>query len=107
ATAIGRSSRVEVLRNGQRRTLSMRLAERPSEQQLAAQAPTPQETPEAPEEGGGVAQSSLGLSVRPLTQADRARYSLAANETGLVVTQVDPASDVAEKGVGVGDVILQ
>ncbi len=106
ATAIGRSSRVEVLRNGQRRNLNIRLAERPSEQVLAANNTPPEATPPTPG-APGVAQSSLGLSVRPLTQADRARYELSANESGLIVTAVEPTSDVAQNGVQVGDVILQ
>jgi serine protease Do len=105
ATAIGHNSRVEILRNGARRALTMRLAERPSEQVLASATQTPQATP--PEGGAGVAQSSLGLSVRPLSTEDRARYELRANETGLVVTSVDPSSDAAQKGVIAGDVILQ
>jgi serine protease Do len=104
ATPVGRTSRVEVLRNGARRTLQLRLAERPSEQVLASATQTPEATPEQP---GGVAQSSLGLSVRPMTPEDRTRYQLGANESGLVVTSVDPASDAAEKGVRAGDIILQ
>lgn len=109
ATPIGNNSRIEVLRNGQRRTLNMRLQERPSEQTLAASAPAQNQTPEAaPDSGGaGVAQSSLGLSVRPITPEDRTRLGLTANESGLIVTAVVPTSDAAEKGIGVGDVILQ
>jgi len=109
ATAIGSTSRVEILRNGQRRTLNLRLAERPSEQTLAANnAPsTPDVTPPATPGAPGVAQGSLGLSVRAMTQADRARYNLENNQTGVVVTSVDPASDAAEKGVQPGDIILQ
>jgi serine protease Do len=109
ATPIGRSARLEVLRGGARRTLNLRLAERPSEQTLASTnpAPTPSPVPSAPSEQGGVAQSSLGVSVRPLNQADRARLELAANENGLVITSVDPSSDAADKGVQAGDVILQ
>ena len=107
-TAIGNNSRVEVLRNGQRRTLNLRLQERPSEQQLASANQTPNATPSpTPESGAGVAQSSLGLSVRPLTSADRTRYELGANDAGLVVTSVEPTSDAAQKGIGPGDVILQ
>jgi serine protease Do len=105
ATAIGRNARIEVLRNGARRALTMRLAERPSEQVLAASAtPTPNETPP---ESGGVAQSSLGVSVRPLNQSDRTRYELGSNEGGLVVTSVEPSSDAAQKGIQAGDLILQ
>jgi|CXWL01.1.fsa_nt_gi serine protease Do len=104
ATAVGGSSRIEVLRNGQRRQLTIRLQERPSEQTLASATPTPQATPD---QAPGVAQSSLGLSVRPVTAADRARLSLTANDGGLIVTAVLPTSDLASKGVQQGDVILQ
>ncbi|MGQ0532538.1 MAG: Do family serine endopeptidase [Caulobacteraceae bacterium] len=108
ATAIGSTSRVEVLRNGQRRALNMRLGERPPEQQLASANTPPNATPEPEQEqGGGVAQSSLGVSVRPLTAEDRTRYSLRANETGLVITSVEPTSDAAQKGIRPGDVIMQ
>ena len=87
----------------------MRLQERPSEQTLAAANPGPNATPpEAPEGGApGVAQSSLGVSVRPASAEDRTRYELGANEAGLVVTAVEPDSDAASKGIRVGDIILQ
>ncbi len=108
ATAIGNNSRVEILRNGQRRTLNMRLGERPSEQTLASTNPAPNATPEPEQEQqGGVAQSSLGVSTRPLTAEDRTRLSLRANEAGLVITSVEPTSDAAEKGIRPGDVIMQ
>jgi serine protease Do len=108
ATAIGANSRVEILRSGQRRTLNLRLGERPSEQTLAAANPAPNATPEPEQEQqGGVAQSSLGVSVRPLTAEDRTRYELRANETGLVITSVEPTSDAAQKGIRPGDVIMQ
>ncbi|MEZ5957939.1 MAG: Do family serine endopeptidase [Hyphomonadaceae bacterium] len=108
ATAIGQNSRVEILRNGRRQTLTLRLGERPSEQQLASANTPPNATPQPqPEEGGGVAQSSLGLSVRPLTSEDRTRLSLRANENGLVITSVEPTSDAAQKGIRAGDVIMQ
>lgn len=106
ATRVGETSHVEVLRGGTRRTLNLRLAERPSEQTLASATPTPNATPE-PQERGGVAQSALGLSARPMTQEDRTRFELGANENGLVITDVDPGSDVAEKGLRPGDLILQ
>jgi serine protease Do len=108
ATAIGATSRVEILRGGQRRTLNMRLGERPSEQTLASQNTPPNATPEPEqEEQGGVAQSSLGVSVRPLTPQDRQRTGLTANENGLVITSVEPTSDAAQKGIRPGDVIMQ
>jgi serine protease Do len=111
ATGVNQNARLEVLRDGQRRTLNVRLLERPSEQTLAAANPAPQARPEPTEPpagaGAGVAQSSLGVSVRPMTAEDRTRFELPANQAGLVVTAIEGTSDLAEKGVRVGDVILQ
>jgi serine protease Do len=42
-----------------------------------------------------------------MTGADRTRFELGANEGGLIVTAIDPNSDAAQKGIGVGDIILQ
>jgi serine protease Do len=108
ATAIGATSRIEVLRNGRRQTLNLRLGERPAEQTLVANNTPPNATPEPEQEqSGGVAQSSLGVSVRPLTSEDRQRLALAANDNGLVITTVEPNSDAAQKGIRPGDVIMQ
>ncbi|MGE0595438.1 MAG: Do family serine endopeptidase [Hyphomonadaceae bacterium] len=103
AAPIGTSARMVVLRDGARRTVNVRLEERPSEQVLAAR--DPQEQPEqAPP---GVEQGALGLAVRPATAEDRERFELGPNDGGLVVTAVTPDSDLAQKGVRVGDIILR
>jgi serine protease Do len=100
ATDVGRSTRVEVLRNGRRENLNVTLGERPSEQQLASLEPS---TPSA---GAGQETSGLGLSVRPASDEDRRRYDLSAVEGGLVVTNVADNSELAERGVLPGDVIV-
>lgn len=103
ASQIGRNLPMQVLRSGARRTLNIRLAERPSEQTLASNDGGSAETPES----GGVGEGVLGVAVRPMSADDRQRLELGANENGLVVTAVNPTSDLAEKGLRPGDVILQ
>jgi serine protease Do len=109
ATGVGSSARVEVLRNGSRLNLTLRLGERPSEAVLANTTPAPNATPPntPPNPGVGVALASLGVSVRAATNEDRTRYNLGANERGVVVTAVAPDSSMGERGVIVGDLILQ
>jgi serine protease Do len=104
ATAVGHTSHMEVLRNGQRRTISIQMRERPSEEQLASATQTPNQTPPAP---SGVQQGSLGVTVRPISPEDRTRYQLGANDQGLVITALTDNSDLVDKGVQVGDLILQ
>jgi len=115
AAPIGQPAQLDILRNGQHRTLTIRLAERPSEEQLAAatgrNAPDSDDddnaTPGKQDDQSGAAAGVLGASVRTLSGEDRTRLQLAANEGGVVITAVDPNSDMAEKGLRPGDVILQ
>lgn len=116
ATPITRPAQIEVLRGGAHRTLTVHLAQRPSEQTLASANPRAgaQDDDQGDDDNGGKpgvqqgnVQGALGLATRPATSDDRSRLSLNANEGGLVVTAVDPSSDLADKGVRPGDVILQ
>ncbi len=118
ATAITRPAQLEVLRAGAHRTLTVHLAERPSEQQLASANPTQRVTPDDGNDdngtpakpGAGVQEGAagpFGLSVRPASAQERTRLGLNGNDGGFIITDVDPSSDLAEKGVRPGDVILQ
>src|SRR6185312_9030823 len=83
--------------------------ERPSEQQLASadgnSGPGNNQnvTPQQP----NVVQGALGVTVRPITPAERTQFQLNANESGVVITAMSQSSGLLDKGVTVGDVILQ
>ena len=64
----------------------------PAEQQMASRSAV----------SGG---SELGLGLAALTPAMRARYKQATDDTGIVVTSVEPGSLAAQLGLGPGDVI--
>jgi serine protease Do len=112
---VGSRVPIEVIRNGQRRSVTVVLAERPSDEELARLNQT--ETGEGPAAGQGgkeEAQSSgqrstregLGLTVQTLT-ADVAReLRLDRSVRGVVVVSVDPNSDAAVKNLQPGDIIL-
>ncbi len=101
----GETIRLEVLRDGRRRTINVRSGTRPPESELLAQddlggvgaAPTP---PAAPQ--GQVVE---GATVTPLTAALRARFSVPDGVTGIVVTEVERGSAAAESGLRAGVVI--
>lgn len=103
AAPVGAPARFDIQRDGRRQTLTVRLGERPSQQQLAGNAQPEPSTPDAP---GEVRQASLGVEVRPVTEAERRRVSLDADEQGLVITGIEPGSELARKAVRRGDVIV-
>ena len=112
---IGSRVPLEIIRNGQRRTLTVTIAERPTEEELArlnnlepqAPAVTEQGKNEPQSSGQRSTQSGLGLSVSALTPDVARRMQLSdPNLRGLVVSAVDPNSDAGQKGLQPGDIIL-
>jgi serine protease Do len=117
--AIGARVPVEVIRQGQRRTVTVAIAERPTEEELARLNGVEDDgnsdsndaggKPSAPTPSAGQrsAQAALGLALEPLTPAMARQLNIRdANVHGLVVGTVDPNSDAGQKGVQAGDIIL-
>ena len=119
--AIGARIPMEVIRNGQRSTVNVAVAARPSDEELnringigndndgdsndgGDAGGKPVDTQSA---GQRAAQSALGLALEALTPALRQQLRISdANIRGLVVGTVDPNSDAGQKGVQAGDVIV-
>ena len=82
----GTVARITVLRDGERKTLDVKIGRMPSDEEIAKAF------------GGGksVTPAELGLSLKPADDGE-----------GLVITAVDPDSRAAEKGLRPGDVILE
>ena len=91
----GRPLNIVVLRDGKRETLTVRLDKRPSRDELRQQ-----------QRPAGDETARLGLTVQNLTPdlADQLGYK---NRTGVVITQVVPGSEAAQKGLEQGDLILE
>jgi serine protease Do len=51
--------------------------------------------------------SLIGLVLAPLSEELRAKHNIGKDLKGVIVLEVDPASPAAEKGVRVGDVIVE
>jgi serine protease Do len=95
---------LEVMRNGKVLTLTVTAVLRPSEDNLSeALGGRPSlSPPDATKEP-----SVLGLNVKPLSPENRKTYSIEADVKGLVITDLEPTSDGAKKGLRAGDVIVQ
>jgi serine protease Do len=103
----GATLRLDLLRDGKRRSLDVRSGTRPSEKELAANNTSPDGTP-----GGQAAPTPprpqvIGLALAPLDEAARRRYGLPSEVRGVVVEGVDQGSDAAQKGLRRGDVIVR
>jgi len=102
---VGRDARVEFQREGQRRTVNVRLGERPSERQLLASLQNPGGPDAAPGASGAATMNALGFSVRAITADDRRRLGLQGVEGGVVIAGIADNSTAAER-VGIGEVIV-
>jgi serine protease Do len=85
--------KLAIIRYGEKREVDMKLGTFPNSKKLAS---VEEDKPDA-----GQQMKDLGLSLAPA-----AKFPGAGDE-GVVITEVDPASDAADKGLKPGDVILQ
>jgi serine protease Do len=106
---VGSRVPIELIRGGKRLSVTASLGERPTDEQLIAQAGNDNGGGLAPENDQSTAQAtkeSLGLSVQPLTAEIARQVGVSASTRGLVIAQVDPSSDAGAKGLQRGDIIL-
>ncbi|MGQ0660551.1 Do family serine endopeptidase [Sphingosinicella sp.] len=115
---VGARVPVEFIRGGQRRTVQIEVAQRPTDEELARQNGI--EPPAGPgaddankpenerESAGQVStRAGLGLTVQTLTPALLGQLGIRdATVRGVVITAADPNSDAAQKGLRAGDIIL-
>jgi len=87
----GETIRLEVLRDGRRETLTIRVRVRPSETELNNR---PDQDPDNPSAQEGAGASVGGLTVAPMSDALRRRYSIPAPINGLVVTTAETIGEL-------------
>ena len=98
-TKVGKSVKVDVWRKGQKVTLDATLGEFPEEKKpvLTKNSIT--------KEGKGGAVAALGMTIAQLDDDLRARFKLAKDAVGVVITNVENNSPSAEKRILAGSVI--
>ncbi|BBC71924.1 protease [Altererythrobacter sp. B11] len=106
----GRTVPLDVLRDGKRMKVNVKVGKRPSEEEIAAQSfdpnsDDPGDQPTAPQ-GGGTIEKAMGIQTLPLTAQIARQLGMPADTKGLVVAAVDPSADAAAKGIQRGTVIL-
>jgi serine protease Do len=101
----GETIRLEVIRDGRRRTINVRSGVRPSETELLAD--QDQGGGEGPRNGPATPQGQVveGATVSSITPAQRSQYGIPENVTGVIVTGVARGTPAAEAGLQAGLVI--
>jgi serine protease Do len=100
-TEIGKSVPLTVWRDGHEMTLNATVGELPDDQKVAAAAP------DKPAPVTSTDVSALGLKLAPITPDQRDRFQLGRDQKGVLITDVDPGSSAAERGLKAGDVIVE
>ena len=110
-TPVGTTVPIEVIRDGQRKTINATVAMRPAEAIVQARAGFPPEedaSAEAGKDAGAeAAKASLGITLQPLTPQLRQQLRLPETVKGVVIAGISPGSNAASEGLKRGDVILQ
>ena len=91
----GQKVRLEVLRNGEKKSLTVTLGERPAASAEQQQSESTESTPAG----------KIGLTVEDLTARNRRMLNLPPNVNGVVVTDVTALSPAEDAGIAQGDII--
>ena len=117
-TPIGKDVEVELLRKGQRTNLKVAVGRLMEENEpakaVAKELPKNRGKGKDREKDGSKSAPStpsksslIGLVLAPLSDELRTKHNIGKDMKGVIVLEVDPQSPAAEKGVKVGDVIVE
>lgn len=105
STAVGKSVRIKILRNGKEKQLTVKLGKRTEETVASLRAPMPDYVPPLSEELPDT-EKFAGMHVQKLTPELARRYGH-QNETGVIVMKVEADSPAAKNGIQEGFLIRE
>ena len=94
----GSAAKVVVWRDGEEQSFDVEIGQMPTEDQVVAATEQPADQSASPR---------LGVALAQLTPEARQSLNLPEDVTGVIVTEVQPGSPAAEKGLQRGDVIVE
>jgi serine protease Do len=108
AIPAGQSATFTIMRNGQQKTISAKIGNRP-DQRVASNDGSGDNDGAQGGANGDERQSTLqamGLGLAAVTPEARRNFNIDAAIDGVLITRVDPDSDAGDKGIQPGDVVL-
>ena len=107
--AVGEKVQLSVLRNGKMLNLTLTAALRPGEDELSKQLSGKGGGNDDNGPSGSASNTPpvIGMSLKALTPESRKAYGIDSNVNGVVISDLDPNSDAAQKGLKPGDVIIR
>ena len=100
---VGKAVDVIVMRNGEEKTIPVVLGRLEDGEKIAANERSGNDS----DKNTNPPSKILGMELGDLTEQARKQFKISDDVQGVVITQVDPNSSAAEKGVRVGDVISE
>lgn len=107
ALQVNQSSKFGVWRDNRETTINVTVAKRPDQKTLLGQNNQDDDETGPGEASGGAKVAALGLDLSAITPEIRQELGLKGDVHGVVITDVDPDSDAAERGLQPGDRIIQ
>jgi serine protease Do len=107
ARAPGSTARLEVMRDGRMRDVTVKLAERTRLRNAPTIAPRPPARGPADRLEQGVGPGELGLTVIEIDAGNAHRFDVPQGMTGLLVQRVEPFSAAHDAGIDRGQIILE
>ena len=105
-TRSGESIKVDILREGKPRTLTVRSGTRPSPDELARRGDPATPAPVTPPRGAQTPPNELGMRLGVLDDAARKANGIAPSVRGAVIESIRGSSEGAQKGIRAGDVVV-
>jgi serine protease Do len=97
-----------VWRDNRESTITVTIAKRPDQETLSNRDNGREDNSDSPRGSSGEAKvSALGLDLALITPALRSDFELGKEAKGVLITNVDPDSDAAERGLQPGDRIVK
>jgi serine protease Do len=100
----GSTARLELIRDGRRHEIAVKLAERSPVRRLPGRAPGENQTERLLQ---GAGPGELGLTVIEIDENNAHRFDVPEGMTGLLVQRVEPMSAAQDAGIDRGQVILE